>query len=245
MTIENLLRSYPRERTPLPAAQREIYVAEYRANRTGENPIQRLSQAAESWMHRAVARDPSGKRLLEIGAGALNHLPYESAPLYDVVEPFRALYQDSPQRANVARYFDDIGEIPLTPTYDRILSIAVLEHLEDLPTVVARAGRLLRPQGRFQAGIPSEGGFLWGLGWRSTTGLSYQLRTGLSYAVVMRHEHLNDAREIIEITRYFFERVKLKRFPLPHHHLSLYAYIEASQPLLRRCDDHIEARARE
>lgn len=243
--LEKLLGSYPRQRPPLPPAQRAIYLAEYKANRTGQNPIQRLAQAAESWMHRQVARHPGGERLLEIGAGALNHLPYESAPTYDIVEPFTALYEDSPQRARVARCYADIGELAAEPSYDRILSIAVLEHLEDLPTVIARSGRLLRSGGRFQAGIPSEGGFLWGLGWRCTTGLSYRLRTGLSYGMVMRHEHLSQAPEIVAVVRYFFERVELRYFPLPHHHLSLYAYLEASHPIVERCDAQLEARAHE
>ena len=87
----------------------------------------------------------------------------------------------------------------------------------------------------FQAGIPSEGGLLWGLGWRFSTGISYFLRTGLDYGVVMRHEHLNTAAEITAIVGHLFDDVRLKRFPLPGHHLSLFTYIEAQSPRYDRC----------
>ena len=53
----------------------------------------------------------------------------------------------------------------------------------------------LEADGVFQAGIPSEGGFLWGIAWRLSTGISYYLRTGLGYGVVMRHEHIDSAFE--------------------------------------------------
>jgi len=77
--------------------------------------------------------------------------------------------------------------------YDRVLSVAVLEHLGEMPAIIAASARLIRQGGVFQAGIPAEGGLLWGLAWRLTTAIAYRARTGLAYAPVMRHEHLNTA----------------------------------------------------
>jgi len=233
--VDELLASYPRQRPPLPPAQRAIYVAEYRDNRTGANPVQRAAQWAESWMHRQVAAIAHPGPVLEIGAGALNHLPYEASPDYDVVEPFVELYHDIPLRGRVRRFYRDITELPRGSRYQRILSVAVLEHLEDLPLNIALSGLLLAPGGRFQAGIPSEGGLLWGLGWRCTTGLSYRLRTGHSYGTLMRYEHINTAPEIIAVVRHFFPDLAVRRFPLPAHHLSLYAYLQAERPDPGRC----------
>ncbi len=240
--LEELLASYPRQRPPLPPAQQAIYVTEYRDNRTGANPVQRAAQWAESWMHRRIAANAPAGPVLELGAGALNHLPYESCREYDVVEPFTELYRDSPLRGRVRHFYRDITEVPRDSRYRRILSVAVLEHLEDLPLNLALAGLLLAPGGLFQAGIPSEGGFLWGLGWRCTTGLSYRLRTGLSYGTLMRHEHINTAPEIIALTRHFFPGLRVRRFPLPAHHLSLYACLEAPAPEPDRCRAFLAAR---
>lgn len=79
----------------MPAAYARIYAAEYRANRVGGNWLARAVQGLEGWMHRVIARGGVGAAgpILEIGAGTLNHLPYEAARPYDAIEPFDALYE--------------------------------------------------------------------------------------------------------------------------------------------------------
>ena len=129
--------------------------------------------------------------------------------------------------------------MPEGSRYDRVISVAVLEHLEKLPEQVARCGLALAEGGVFQAGIPSEGGFLWGATWRLTTGISFRMRTGLPYRLLMRHEHINGAQEILRVVRHFFERVRVRRFPLPLHHLSLYAYIHAERPRRDVCEQFL------
>jgi len=235
--IATLLASYPRKRPPLPPANARIYVEEYRINRGATaHALYQVTARLESWMHRQVASGGSGQRVLEFGAGTLNHRPYEAdALIYDIVEPFSALYDGRPELARVSHIYPAIRDVPVSPGYDRIFSVAVLEHLEDLPSAISSCALRLSPGGIFQAGIPAEGGFTWGLAWRTTTGISYRLRTGLSYAPVMRHEHLNNAAEIIAIIRYFFQDVRIRWHPLPARHLAFYGYIEARTPRLDRC----------
>ena len=120
-------------------------------------------------------------------------------------------------------------------SYDGILSVAVLEHLTDLPRILARAGVLLDKGGTFRAGFPSEGGFLWGLSWRMTTGIEYRLKRGLDYGAIMRHEHVNTDDEILSLLHYFFAQVSIRRFPFPSRHLSLYITAIAREPYLDRC----------
>lgn len=243
MDISRLLEEYPRIRPVLPPQHKKIYVDEYKSNRTGKNTVQRLSQSVESWMHRQVSTGLADGDVLEIGAGTLNHLPYEeNAGHYDVVEPFTELYTDSPYKDRVRKIYSDIVDVPKQPRYDRIISIAVLEHLEELPLTLAFSGLFLRPEGLFQSGIPSEGGLLWGLGWRCTTGLSYRIRTGLSYKTCMQHEHINSALEIIDLVQYFFTNVQITRFPFPLHHLSLYVHIHACKPDLQACQNYVRSR---
>jgi SAM-dependent methyltransferase len=189
----------------------------------------------ETWMHRRIARQ-SAETILEVGAGNLNHVPYHPrARVYDVVEPFRELWEDSPYRNSVRTIFRDIAEVPEQSAYDLVLSVAVLEHLTDLPGIVARSAILLREGGRMCAAFPSEGGLLWGLAWRVTTGVAYRLKRGLDYAAIMRHEHVNSSPEILRILHYFFGGIALARFPLPGHHLSFYTVATATLPHLERC----------
>ncbi len=235
-SIESLLASYPRTRPPLSAAQQSHYEEHYRENRSGSTALFRVTAALESWMHRAVANASTGGSILELGAGNLNHVPYEQGPpAYDAVEPMRTLWENSPYIGSIRAIYEDIAQIGPGNYYDRIISIAVLEHLSYLPTIVARCGLMLAPGGRFQAGIPSEGGCLWGAAWRITTGIAYRLRRGEDYGALMRHEHLNSAREIQSVIEYFFERVTLRRFPFPGLHFSFYTYLEASGPRAERC----------
>ncbi len=235
--LKRLLGTYPRSRVPLPQEYRAILLDHYRKNRSGRSGLSRVVSRLEAWMHRRVAsRAADAGVILELGAGTLNHVPYErSFAQYDVVEPWHDLMRDSPFRDRVSRVYADIREVPEGQQYDRILSVAALEHLLDLPHVLARCGLLLKPRGLFQAGIPSEGGLAWGLAWRLTTGLAFRITRGLSYGPIMRHEHVSTAGEILALTRYFFRKVSVSRFPLPGLHFSFYTYLEASDPDLVRC----------
>jgi len=194
-------------------------------------------------MHRAVARGAPNGRLLEVGAGNLNHLPYHSGvKAYDAVEPFQELWEDSPHRPRIGRMYADITEIGEQPTYDCILSIAVLEHLTDLPFILARSALLLAEGGSFRAGFPSEGGIAWGAAWRLTTGLKYRWDRGLDYGAIMRHEHVNTATEILTLLRYFYGAVEVRRFPIPLAHLSFYTAAIAMAPRLERCRAFCQSR---
>ncbi len=239
-TLE-LLASYPRQRPPLTERHKEVYLREYIHNRKATGGLSKVVAYLESWMHRRVAG--RGGEVLELGAGTLNHVRYEQSPIaYDVVEPCHDFYQDMKVKAGVRRFYDDVREIEQDVSYDRIVSVAVLEHITELPEVVAQCGLLLRPGGVFAAGIPTEGGFLWWLAWRLTTGIAYRLRTGLDCGVVMRHEHVNKAQEIVAIAEYFFEEVTVERFPLPIFHLSFYTSLKAIRPRIELCRDFLISR---
>ncbi len=235
--IDQLLASYPRQRPPLTADHARVYAEQYRLNREGLGLAESLAQRLEQWMHRQVASTSvSGGPILELGAGTLNHRKYEAREIhYDVVEPFSTLYEGRPEMSQITTFYTSVSDIPPTRKYRRILSIAVLEHMTDLPTDVAASAIRLDDDGVFQAGIPSEGGLLWWLGWRLSTGVSYFARTGLDYGVVMRHEHVNKASEILAIVSYLFEDIQWKRFPFPGLHFSFYTYLEAYRPRLDRC----------
>jgi hypothetical protein len=231
-----LLARFPKTRPSLPPKLEAIYTQYYLANRGGETPASSLSQRLESWLHRQVAADVRGAidpgATLELGAGTLNQLAHEpSGGAYDIVEPFQALFADSRWLGGVRDAFADIRDVPPGRTYQRITSIASLEHICDLPLVLARAARLLAPGGTLRAAIPSEGGFLWKLGWMATTGLEFRVRHGLDYGLLMAHEHVNNAREIEVLVRALFEEVEVKSFGLGRQ-LSLYRFLAARKPRL-------------
>lgn len=229
MSINKLLKTYPRTRMPLDNAYLSIFREEYRRNRNGTGLLGYVVRLLESWMHRRVAvRSPCV--LLELGAGTLNHLDFESPhTTYDIVEPAGYLLDKAKLQRTRNTYYSTL-EVPSIPVYDTVISVAVLEHMTDLPAEVARSALLLKDSGDFRAGIPNEGSWIWRFAWRSTTGVAFRLRTGLDYGKIMRHEHVNKASEIIAISKYFFSCVEVKYFPLPWPKFALYAYVEAKIP---------------
>src|SRR5215510_4740998 len=129
---ESLLRSYPRVRPELPPKHRESYVDHYRANRGGTSGLSKIVMRLESWMHRRIAAGCRAERVLEIGAGNLNHVRYHPrARVYDAVEPFRELWEGSPVLATVNSIYRDLADVPEDRRYESIISVAVLEHVTD------------------------------------------------------------------------------------------------------------------
>ena len=226
---------YPKQRPQLPANYQAIYAEHYRRNREGIGLASALSKKAESWMHRKVASDSRNDlTTLELGGGNLNHVPFEpQSSIYDVVEELTELCQKSPHRGNVRNVYTSLSEISGI-SYDRIISIATFEHLCDLPEVVASCGLLLSPGGILRVAIPSEGTFLWKAAWTISTGIAFQLRYGLPYGVLMRHEHVNTADEVSAVLQTFFGETRRTIFGI-RPQLSLYQFFECRNPNLEQC----------
>lgn len=237
--VDALLSAFPKTRPPIPPKLQAIYASQYKENRDGATRAASLAQRLERWLHIQVGEDVAGgvnAETLELGAGTLNQLDFElSTGGYDVVEPFAELYQDSQHRFRVRNFYSDMSEVPAERRYDRITSVAALEHICDLPLVLARAAKLLKPGGVLRSAIPAEGGMLWTLGWMATTGLEFRLRHGLDYGLLMRHEHVNTASEIETLIKALFEEVELRSFGVGRQ-LSLYRFSAARRPRLDVAD---------
>ncbi|MDR1243838.1 MAG: class I SAM-dependent methyltransferase [Endomicrobium sp.] len=137
--------NFPKSRFVLPQEYADIYEKHYLENRAGSTIVSSLSSKVEGWMHYMVAKTGGNKKTtLEIGAGTLNQIDYEEPGVYDIVEPYSFLYKNSHHIKNIRKTYNSIFEIPFTSTrYDRIISIAVLEHVLDLPDLVAYSAKLL------------------------------------------------------------------------------------------------------
>lgn len=235
---------FPKIRPTLPPEYQKIYLQHIQENRHGQSPASRMSTALEGWMHRRIARDVRGSdrslSTLEIGAGTLNHLRYEADnAAYDIVEPAQYLFAGSPFLSRVRTIYDDINQVPPNTRYDRIISIASFEHICNLPEVVASSGLLLKADGQLRAAIPTEGGPLWSLGWKLTTGREFKRRYGLDYEVIMQAEHVNTWKEVADVLNYFFQSVEFSFLGLTHA-LSFYQVYICRDPNRTRCSDYLQ-----
>jgi len=124
----------------------------------------------------------------------------------------------------------------------RIISIATFEHIIDLPKVVAKSCLLLESKGSLRTSIPNEGTFLWTLGWRMTTGLEFKLKYGLDYGNLMKHEHVNTAKEIEEVLNYFYAINKCKVFGL-NKRIGLYRFYDSKKPKIEKAINYLKTLA--
>lgn len=236
-----IFENYPKKRPELPAEYQKIYTGHYKKNRDGKTSASALSQKMEAWMHKKVAEDLKGKTdksTLEIGAGTLNQLDYENTRPYDIVEPFTELFSKSTSKSRVDCIYDDINDIELTKSYDRITSVATFEHIADLPAVIAKTCLLLNKSGTLRVSIPNEGTFLWKLGYSLTTGIEFRLLYGLDYEVLMKYEHLNTADEVEQIIRYFYQDIKTSYLGI-HKKMAFYKFFECKNPIADRANKYI------
>lgn len=232
MDIVEIFRRFPKKRFDLPDDYKNIYQIEYLNNRTEIGFINKVKFFLESWMHKQCGRY-KGKNILEVGAGTLNHLKYEDGyDTYEVVEPNSFLYENSNEIKKLTKIYKSVFDIELDKCYDKILSVAVMEHLEELPVILSKLAKMLKRDGKLFSAFPTEGGLLWGLTWRISTGLSFFMRYRLNYHVMMSYEHINNFEEILLIHKFFFKKVEVKKFPLSFKHLSLYTVLKVSEPNL-------------
>ncbi len=239
--MENPFPKFPKTRPALPPDFAAIYQEQYINNRKGSSTASGLAQKVESWLHKMAASDVPQKhsqKTLEIGAGTLNQLKFESSDCYDIIEPFKELYSDSPFLKNIRNIFQDISQLDLNEQYQRIISIAAFEHILDLPKVVAKTCLILQEDGQLRTCIPNEGSVLWKLGWKLTTGLEFKLKYKLDYGVLMRHEHVNSANEIEEILNYFYDESECKVLGL-NKTFGLYRFYINKKPQIERAKNYL------
>lgn len=230
--INSIISKFPKKRAELGKKYFEIFDNEYKMNREGDAGfLGKAIQQMEEWMHKKISSIGFSGDVLEVGAGTLNHIKYESTfKNYDIVEPYHKLYADKYNELKKVRdVFSSLASVPTSRRYLKIISVATLEHMLNLPFELELIRDRLDYNGVFEVGIPSEGGFLWGLAWRLTTAVSFRFRTGLSYKKLMKYEHVNTAEEIIFLIKYYFNNVKVERWPLNCKHFSFYTYISAQK----------------
>ncbi len=233
LDIKDLLNTYPRKRDRLPEGYQKIYTQHYTENRTGKTKVSNLSRKMEYWLHKKVARSAGAdKKTLEIGAGTLNQLDFERSDIYDIVEPYKKLYEDSPNLRFVRNIYSDISEIK-GKKYDRVISVACFEHVENLPEMILHSIRLLKSDGELCVSIPNEGRFLWKFAYTVTTGREFKKRYGLKYETLMHYEHINTADEIEFLLKYYFKDVKQSLLGI-NKTFAFYRYYECKRPRIHQ-----------
>tara|TARA_B100000579_G_C22760352_1_gene818634 strand:+ start:588 stop:1268 length:681 start_codon:yes stop_codon:yes gene_type:complete len=214
----------------LPQAYEEIYEDFYKDYALSKSLFRKFASFLESWYHKEIAKmGIKNCSILEIGCGALNHVPYEKTfSRYDVIEPKNYLIKatDKKRLYSINKIYKSLDHLPCDIKYSKIISIAVLEHIDDLEQHLISIKKLIEPKGVFSVAIPAEGEFLWWISWRLTTGIGFWLKYKLDYGLLMRYEHINQASKIINLIKKYFYIEKINSFPFKIKNLRLYITLE-------------------
>jgi ubiquinone/menaquinone biosynthesis C-methylase UbiE len=166
--------------------------------------------------------DLTGKQVLEVGAGDIQHLKYINGQpskyfLADVSSKMMELakvrlqerdiiYQDILLKRNQHLPFED-------SSIDVIVSFYSLEHLYPLKPYLEDIYRVLKPGGFLIGAIPAEGGLAWGFGRMITSRKWFRRNTHINLDKIICWEHPNFADDIIKMIDQMFSRKKVKYWP--------------------------------
>jgi len=168
----------------------------------------------------ALRSSLEGSRTLEVGPGNGSHLSYEDLPRQ---EEYVALELRESLSSTITDQYPNVrivvGDCQATldfpdETFDRVLAIHVLEHLDNLPAALREIARVMKPTARFSVVIPAEGGLGYGLGRRLTVQRQFERRYDMPYEWIIRYEHINRAREVMAELQRTFRIEQRSFFPL-------------------------------
>jgi phosphatidylethanolamine/phosphatidyl-N-methylethanolamine N-methyltransferase len=151
-------------------------------------------------------------RVLEIGAGTGEHLPFvrhgfDEYTLTDLdpaaldvargklgaLQPGKVKFE--PQSASSLPYPDG--------TFDRLIAAHVLEHIYQPHLALKEWSRVLKDGGVMSVLIPTDPGVAWRLG-RHLGPRRNAVAQGIAYDYVMAREHVNACNNLIAILRHYF-----------------------------------------
>jgi len=168
--------------------------------------------------HFSVKNCRPGGRILELGAGLGDQIPYENLK--------NSQYYALEIRPNMARVLKKrfphvnvkVGDCQKPFGYpdnffDRVQAIHVLEHLPNLPATLNEVSRVLKPDGEFCVVMPCEGGIVYSIIRFFTNKQIFEKRYGLNYDVFIKSEHFNTAKEIVNTISTRFKTKKRQFFP--------------------------------
>lgn len=152
--------------------------------------------------------DLTGKQVLEVGPGEINHLDgWRGMPArYVLADIQQAMLEFSSRKLRArgipheCRLVDraDRGALPFRDgEFDVILSFYTLEHLYPLTAYLDDMIRVLKPGGILAGAIPAEGGLAWGVGRFLTSRRWLKRNTGINPDKLICWEHPNFADHVL------------------------------------------------
>lgn len=167
----------------------------------------------------------SGKTILEIGPGDINHIShwrgkpdcYVIADIQQAMLDYSAakLASSGIPHKSVLLQDREKGTLPFPDnSFDILVSFYSLEHLYPLEDHLPELIRVLKPGGVIIGAIPCEGGLAWGMGRFLTTRRWLKRNTAINPDKLICWEHPNFADTILKYMDQYLQNVKVDFWPL-------------------------------
>ncbi len=161
---------------------------------------------------------------LEIGCGSGVHFRYASGGYYIGMDIRSTLLQKACERYSEFSVVNGDGyKMPFRDSsFDRVVSVYVFEHLNRLPDCLKEIRRVLKDDGELLVSIPAEGGLAVELGRKMTSKKYFERKYDVDYLRLVKSEHCNTCREVIEeISNWFkIDITKYLPFCMPSIHIN-------------------------
>lgn len=206
--------------------------------RNYESPLQSwVMRASHKLTERQFDSSVQFGRVLEIGAGTGEHLPFVRHQFDEYV-----LTDMDPKTLDIAakKIGDQYGgrvsysvqtgaDIDCADnSYDRVIATHVLEHIYHPHLALKEWRRVLKPGGTLSILIPTDPGFAWRLG-RRLGPRKAALAMGIPYDYVMAREHVNPCNNLMALLKHYFPEAQESWWPtrLPAMDLNLFVAFHA------------------
>jgi SAM-dependent methyltransferase len=175
------------------------------------------------------------KAVVEIGCGHGHHLHYGGNDYrcyigLEIEHDFLCTLRERFPGTRVVN--GDAYTLPfLDQSVDCVLSVYCFEHLRRLPDCLKEIRRVLKPGGELLVGLPAEGGFLYGIGRKLTSKPYMERKYHIDYDAIVRWEHWNTFREVVDMVKTQFEVTDTRFIPfsfLPTVHINIIGCLRAA-----------------
>ena len=211
---------------------KETWVQIYNTLNYGASLSSRMLHLSHALAERKLIDKTHLHRVLEVGAGTGAHLElvrhrYDEYVITDLRNDMIEKIKNKYARKFTNRLFyrqENAAKLSFkNDRFDRLIAIHVLEHLQAPHEVLAEWARVVTPGGIITIVIPCDPGLLWRIG-RFFGPRRNASRYGLEYDYWMAREHINSAFNLVNLIRYYFDRLQETWFPihLPSVDLNLF-----------------------
>jgi SAM-dependent methyltransferase len=171
----------------------------------------------EAFLKAVTPKLGANPTVLEIGPGLSNQVrSLLSHSTYYCIERRNDFCEEIRKVVPAEHVFHQVAEerVPVDDHFfDAVLAIHLLEHLRNLPATLREIRRILKPNGHLFAVIPCEGSPFYSLGRQLTVARRFRRRFGAGYGDIIRSEHVNTAREVLEELKKQFRIEASRMYP--------------------------------